>query len=84
MIESDWQVRQNEFRKTGTRYYGDGGTVHNSIDLDIETYNGEVIAVWFRCQHLPFKQFKIDECRKRELERYPATVELHGVEVRDK
>lgn len=44
-------------RDPQVRVYGHSGTIHSSEQLDIEVNaNGTVIAVWFRCQQLPFKQ----------------------------
>lgn len=91
----DWRRRQNEFKRTGTRYYGDGGTIHSTGHLDIETFHGTVVAVWFRCQPLPFEQHEVDGPRAIDMESMygnpkegkPAgaleRIELHGVEVRD-
>jgi len=43
--------------KEGTgRYYGGWGTIHGTDKLDVEVEDGEVVAVWFRCQMLPFTQ----------------------------
>jgi len=39
-------------------------TIHNNEALDIETdAKGNVVAVWFRCLSLPFKQVRVDENR---------------------
>lgn len=81
-----WRKRQKEFTKTGTRYYGDGGTIHHSMHLDVETDgDGNVVAVWFRCQPLPFRQSQADPNRAEEMTRmYEGFhTELHGVEVKD-
>lgn len=79
-----WDRLQKEFEKSGTRYYGDGGTIHSSGQLDVETYHGSVVAVWFRCQHLPFRQSETNVTRLLEMTRLykeaPAPG-LHGVEV---
>jgi hypothetical protein len=77
-----WKAKQ---RLAGSsRFYGDGGTIHSSGYLDVETREGMVVAVWFRCQVLPFKQTAIDEHRATEMARMrrnsPAPV-LTGVEV---
>lgn len=80
-----WIRRQKEFERTGTRYYGDGGTIHNSIKLNVEMSRGRVCSVWFRCQALPFDVTVVDDDRAADMHRmYVAnTCELHGVEVRD-
>jgi len=64
-----------------SRFYGDGGTIHGSGELDVEVHEGKVIAVWFRCQQLPFKQSPADAARVASVS--DATVKLTGVEVRD-
>lgn len=82
----DWRRRSNEFQRTGTRYYGDGGTIHQTGHLDIGVHRGRVVSVWFRCQPLPFKQNDVDLERANDMDRMYADaakgVELHGVEVR--
>jgi len=69
-----------------TRFYGDGMTIHRSTHVDVETFNGKVVSVWFRCQNLPFLQTEVGEIRAREMEymyQRESKVELHGVEVWD-
>lgn len=70
-------------QSAGTRYYGDGGTIHSSATLDVEVCDGRVVAVWFRCQALPFRQSNVGAQRACEMRGMTAP-ELHGVEVRDK
>ena len=68
------------------RYYGNGGTIHASTDLDVETHHGTVVAVWFRCQPLPFRQHEVDAQRATDMERMShdtAMPKLTGVEVLD-
>ncbi len=43
--------------------YGHDKTIHQSKHLDVETHNGKVVAVWFRCAVLPFEQIEVDESR---------------------
>lgn len=83
---SEWQRKQE--LASPSRYYGDGGTIHQSVYLDIETDDyGKVVAVWFRCQLLPFYQTitdpdRADDMRRAYREGYiPA---LTGVEVLDR
>jgi len=68
-----------------SRYYGDGGTIHHTGRLDVETFKGKVVDVWFRCQVLPFHQVEVTPDRAAEMTRAmergaPA---MTGVEVRD-
>lgn len=55
--QETWQLRQI-LAGPGGRYYGDGGTIHATEALDVIVRGGNVVAVWFRCQMLPFKQCK--------------------------
>lgn len=44
-------------RESGLREYGGAGTIHSTERVDVEvTADGDVVAVWFRCQPLPFKE----------------------------
>ncbi len=49
-----WALYQAMAGPTG-RYYGNGGTIHDSgtIDIDLNAA-GDVVAVWYRCLNLPF------------------------------
>jgi hypothetical protein len=38
------------------RFYGDGTTIHGTTAIDVEVEDGVVVAVWYRCQMLPFVQ----------------------------
>lgn len=81
-----WRRRQREFERTGTRYYGNGGTIHSSGVLDVEVYEGRVVGVWFRCQPLPFRQSFVDIERARSMRDAYENVNrvlLCGVEIKD-
>lgn len=68
-----------------SRYYGDGGTIHHSGHLDVETYEGKVVAVWFRCQMLPFEQHDVKADRAAQMTRAAEDLPgLTGVEIRDR
>lgn len=61
-----WQ-RKQEAAKPG-RYYGGDGTIHGNSELDVEVDSyGRVVAVWFRCQMLPFQQVQVDKRRADEM-----------------
>lgn len=47
--------------------YGHNGTIHGTQYLDIEVRNGEVVAVWFRCCMLPFKQCDASSSRAKDM-----------------
>ena len=79
-----WRLKQRLARPG--RYYGDGGTIHHSGWLDVETFRGTVVAVWFRCQPLPFNQTEVDGDRATEMEHMAQLRResfLVGVEVMD-
>lgn len=66
----------------GLRQYGPLGTVHRTTHLDVETCAGRVVAVWFRCQQLPFVQAKVSPQRAFSVDqRLP--LKLHGVLLED-
>ena len=69
-----------------TRFYGDGGTIHDTIGLDIEMKDGVVVSVWFRCQPLPFKVTEVREYRANEMQsmyREGHMPEIHGLQLKD-
>lgn len=77
---------QSVFNKSNTRYYGDGGTIHNTKHLDVEVHNGKVVSVWFRCQTLPFKTTIVDADRAVAMTRFYYSKnlpEIRGVELKD-
>jgi hypothetical protein len=67
------------------RYYGEGGTLHGTTELDVETdATGRVVAVWYRCQMLPFKQRTVSDERAIHMDEAGAVpVQITGVEVLD-
>lgn len=69
-----------------TRFYGDGGTIHGTTHVDVETRDGHVIAVWFRCTALPFIETAVDSDRALEMKRMYTDhrmPEVHGLQLRD-
>lgn len=70
-----------------TRFYGDGGTIHSSPEINVELHNGKVVAVWFRCQALPFTQSEAGPHRAADMEKmyqdYPMP-EIRGLKLKDK
>ena len=86
----------NPFRKKNStedenelvRVYGFDKTIHATEHLDVETdKDGHVVAVWFRCQPLPFLQFGVAKSRAEEMTRMyedaTAIPALHAVSVED-
>lgn len=76
--------RKQELAKPA-RFYGDGGTIHGTGHLDVEVDDaGQVVAVWFRCLMLPFKQTDVEPARAREMRSVAVHLpQLTGVEVLD-
>lgn len=71
-----------------TRFYGGTGTIHRTghVDVEVDETNGDVVAVWFRCQPLPFKETRVASHRANEMrglyERHPSS-SIEGVTLRD-
>jgi hypothetical protein len=61
-------MEQEQPDPTGLRYYGSDMTIHGNTSLDVETDEaGHVVAVWFRCQPLLFKQVSVKARRAAEM-----------------
>jgi hypothetical protein len=53
--------RKPQHRSLDEWVYGDGNTIHSTGHLDVGVNaDGEVVAVWYRCMLLPFKQYDAD------------------------
>lgn len=69
------------------RYYGDGGTIHDSGVIDVVVQDGKVTEVWFRCQPLSFRILNLDKQRGEDGANYASTdawlPAVTGVEVLD-
>lgn len=59
--------RRKAVKAGAPRVYGFDMTIHQTEVLDVEVRNGEVVAVWFRCQPLPFNQSNTGEVRAQEM-----------------
>lgn len=56
-------------KKTPTRTYGHDQTIHQTGHVDVEVdKRGNVVAVWFRCQPLPFRQSNVDDRRSGDMD----------------
>lgn len=81
-----WRLKQVAAGES--RYYGDGGTIHQTGHLDVETHHGTVVAVWFRCQQLPFQQTEVDGERATEMETLShgevREIRVTGIELRQR
>jgi hypothetical protein len=68
------------------RYYGDGGTIHHTNEVNIETFDGAVVAVWFRCSMLAFTTREVEAARAKEMIGAYVTdagALLSGIEIQD-
>jgi hypothetical protein len=64
------------------RFYGGTGTVHGNGELNIEVYNNEIVAVWFRCSRLPFTVHEVSTSRAESLSRWEDQLPvITGVEL---
>lgn len=74
-------------KATPGRFYGGGNTIHRTTYLHVETSrDGTVVAVWFRCQPLPFLQMTVDAARDAEMlaaNRAHQEIQLLGVQISD-
>lgn len=78
-----WSAFLNVFTERRPRYYGGDGTIHATRHLDVEVCDGRVVAVWFRCQMLPFRQRDVESQRAAEMTGVDDPCDLIGVEVLD-
>lgn len=68
----------------GEHFYGDGGTIHSNGELDVEVHSGRVVAVWFRCSTLPFRQVDVNADRARSMRGTETEGSLAGVVFRER
>lgn len=62
------KVQRKIAEMTGAQRYGDDGTIHRTGSISVEVDDlGNVVAVWFRCMALPFRQSDVDDQRAKEL-----------------
>ncbi len=61
--------RPKRQKNPAARTYGGTKTIHRTGALDVETHNGRVVSVWFRCQVLPFRQTEVGDDRSKEMGR---------------
>ncbi|MHB8483530.1 MAG: hypothetical protein ACYDBV_12485 [Nitrospiria bacterium] len=76
---------EENIEEKALRFYGDGGTIWGTTNLDVETRKGKVVSVWFRCQSLPFRQ---SECSKERAAQMSSMYrhrmpEIHGLTLKD-
>jgi len=75
-----WRKKQK--LASPSTYYGGEGTWHRNEMLDVETHDGVIVAVWYRCMMLPFRRIEVDAERANEMLKSPASKRLTGIEVR--
>jgi len=47
--------------------YGDDKTIHGTEHVNVETRDGKVVSVWFRCMMLPFEQVEVGDKRAADM-----------------
>jgi len=77
--DETWALRQ-ALAKPGF-YYGDGGTIHGNMSLDVEVYKGKVVSVWYRCAMLPFEEHKVNKQRAEEMRNGTDLPAINGIEL---
>jgi hypothetical protein len=88
-VENDKKVvvETDDWKPKELRFYGDGGTIHDTGDIDVELHNGKVVAVWYRCQALQFTQSEAGPHRAADMQKmykdYPMP-EICGLTLKDK
>lgn len=70
-------------RPEGICFYGGDGTIHGTELLNVETYKGKVVAVWFRCLMLPFDQTEVDKFRRDSMLDEHNLPKIIGVELKE-
>ncbi len=66
------------------RTYGHDGTIHDSEHVDVEVDSGgKVVAVWFRCMALPFRQSVADDFRADQMRDHPIKIKLKAMQYDD-
>lgn len=71
----------------GVTRYGYNKTWHRTHQINVETHEGRVVAVWFRCMVLPFTVSDCGETRAIEMDKLygepegPSAYKVHAVDV---
>lgn len=64
------------------RFYGGDHTIHGGTALDVEVDRfGNVVAVWFRCKPLQFKQSTANSARERDMKAMYAAGNIEGLDA---
>lgn len=85
-IKTDSRWLDKQALAAPSRFYGDGGTVHSSGVLDVEIHDGRVVAVWYRCQQLPYQVTTVSPERSAEMDEMHSNQDwpkITGVELLD-
>lgn len=79
----EWARYRSMKKPDNSVFYGGGGTIHHTTKVNVETRNGKVVSVWFRCCALPFDQTDVKLDRAGEMIRmYKGSIpELVGVNI---
>lgn len=68
---------------TELRYYGSDMTIHDGgqVDVEMDPLLGKVVAVWFRCQPLQFKESRATIARSNEMQRMYKNGNVPGLDA---
>jgi hypothetical protein len=81
-VDDVWQAKQALAHPS--RYYGEGGTIHGTTELDVEICDGTVVAVWYRCQQLPYREVQVSRSRVADVVHLEGELPaITGVELLD-
>ncbi len=88
MQDLGMRPKYKEPEENPLRIYGGDKTIHRTGEVNVELdIDGKVVAVWFRCQTLPFTQNVVDwqraESMRRSYAEYPVP-SLDAVVLREK
>lgn len=77
MLQLFKRRKENEIK-----HYGEH-TIHSTGHLDVEVDDeGNVIAIWYRCITLPFRQVNISNERKLSLSNSMPDISITGIDYR--
>lgn len=69
--------------QSGTYLYGDNRTIQRTGWLDVETFQGTVVSVWYRCLMLPFNQHEVNGPRATSMEESHKNIDhfITGIQI---
>lgn len=77
-------LRTPDDKSSDVMSYGYDKTLHQTGEINVEVYDGNVISCWFRCMALPFTQTNINRSRAADmLDMYSTNVDnnIVGIDI---